>query len=113
MENYLDKFLFMEKILRLVIYVAILISLSVFICQSVTADRWQEKAINNYNSAILSNQKPEYQPESWWTQNPLVVGFSVWLFDTNNLISIFFGFFSYLIRYFGLKSRIFNLFHIS
>lgn len=88
----MDNLVLIERVLRIAVCIAVLISLFILISQSITVDRWQERAINNYNTAILNNQKPEHQPESWWCQNPVIVGLKVWIFDVNNLISIFFGF---------------------
>lgn len=102
-----------ERLLRIVICIVVIVSLSVLIYQSLTANRWQEKAINNYNAAILSNQKPEHLPEVWWTENPFIVGLRVWFFDVNNLISIFFGVLSFLVKQFIVKLHILKYFHFS
>lgn len=81
----MDNLVLIERVLRIAVCIAVLISLFILISQSITVDRWQERAINNYNTAILNNQKPEHQPESWWCQNPVIVGLKVWVFDVNNL----------------------------
>ena len=109
----MDNLILFERLLRVLICIAVLVSLSILIYQSLTADRWQERAINNYNAAILSNQKPEYQPETWWSENPFIVGLRVWFFDINNLISILFGVFSFLIKRFITKLHILKYFHFS
>ena len=82
-------------LLSLIGIVAILFSIAIFTLETSTTIRWQERAIANYNMAVLNNTKPAHCPENWWTDNPFIVAYSVWKEDPYNWLSLFVSILAY------------------
>lgn len=81
--------------LSLLSIVLLLFTLTVFVLESSTTIRWQEKAINIYNAAVQKSIKPMYAPEPWWTDNPFWVAYGVWKEDPYNWLSLLVSMMSY------------------
>lgn len=73
----------------------LLFSLAIFTLEASTTIRWQERAIANYNTAILANVKPAHTPENWWTDSPFYVAYTVWKEDPYNWVSLFVSMLTY------------------
>lgn len=82
-------------LLSLIICTLLLFSFAVFTLEASTTIRWQERAINNYNTAIQKNVKPAHIPEPWWTDNPFFVAYGVWKEDPYNWLSLFVSMLTY------------------
>ena len=71
----------MQRILTIIIALAIGASAYWFWDTYVTAGRWQAEAIKSWDGCLLNMQ-------DWWFENTKDLAFDCWLSSTNNLISV-------------------------
>ena len=84
------KFKAISTVLLVICIVSIMGCIYLYLDQATTAARWQTKALAQYGQDVSAGQ--QVTQETWWTTNPIWLGFTCWLQDAYSWVLAAIGF---------------------